>query len=466
MISIGCFFLLASCGGGGGGAVNAGPANVGGGYTLEVSGGTYNDGSGPSGLAVLATLRNKDTLGPGLIDAWQITITGPGITQPLTVSYDDGSSSSYQAWWWEGTNPGGGTYTATATNGTTTLHYNFTINAATTLVRPALTNNGTSISWKAVTGAGSYYYRITDGTGMTLPGYANYINAAPLATSYSFDLPTKMSDGSYLIEVYAQTKDRLDLMIDPSPAPALAAQENISVSTMDLVITNGSPGSYNLSAVGGVLYMGQDKGADQYGLVVWSSLLTNASSGTPPAGDWTLKVTGPGISNSAPIVFTYPKTDAHYVYWDFSTLPLAGTYTVTATSLGSSEKPSAQFTITNATAQLPVATGISVTSDSTNYTVSWNTVSGASSYYVNLWTDVWNASLGQYEYTEVAGAWVNGSTLTALIPKNSLTKGTLYDVYVTACILDMTTAKTLPPPTPTQVNMSDNTYATVSFTAQ
>lgn len=464
MISISCFFLLASCGGGSGsgGAVNTGPANVGGGYTLEVSGGTYNDGSGTNGLAVLTTLRNKDTLGPGLIDAWQITITGPGITQPLTVSYSDGSSSSYSTWWWEGANPESGTYTATATNGTTTLKYNFTINAATTLTRPVLTNNGTSISWDAVPGAGSYYYRITDGTGMTLPGYANYINAAPLAASYSFDLPAVMSDGSYLVEVYAHTKDRLDLMNDPSPAPVLPPQENISISTMDLVIAGGGAGYYNLAAVGGVLYMGKNlSNVDSYGLVIWSSILTG--TGTTPAGDWTITVNGPGIDSSSPIVFTYPKTDSHYVYWDFGTAPASGIYTVTATTTGYSL--STNFTIPNLTAQLPVAT-VYVTPGATSYTVSWNPVTGASSYYVNLWTDVWNATLGRYEYTEVAGAWVNGTTYSALIPKNSLTKGTIYDVYVTACTLDMSDMQVLPPPAPTQVDMSDNTFATVSFTAQ
>jgi hypothetical protein len=269
------------------------------------------------------------------------------------------------------------------------------------------------------------------------------------------------------VEVYAQTKDRLDLMTDPSPAPALALQENISVSSKDLVITNGSAGSYNLSAVGGDLYMGQFAGVDQYGLVVWTSIITNGTPGSSPAADWTITVTGTGITT--PIVFTYPKTDAHYIYWDFGTETkpgVSGTYTVTATSLGSSDTLSAQFTIPVPTVQLPVvdANNITVNLVSSNYTIGWPAVTGASSYYVNLWTDVWNASLGEYEYTEVAGGWM--SSTSALIPKNSLTKGTVYDVYVTACTLDMTTTKVLPLPAPTQVGMSDNTYTAVWFKAQ
>lgn len=444
---------LSSCGGGGSGSSpgGSGKANVGGGYTLEVSGGTYNGGTGTNGLAILATLRDSNGFGPGLTGGWQVTITGPGLAQPLTAAYDDGSSSSFKSWWWQGITPAGGAYTATATNGTATLTYGFSISSGSTLPQPPLTRSGTTVAWNAVTGAGSYYYEVIDGYGAT--AQSGYLNGG--SSTYSFPLAS-LPDGSYSISVYAQTESRVDLMNDSSPMPLLPAQDNISVSSVDAVVSSGSVGSYSLSAAGGTLNMGQSSGVDMYGLTVWSSILT--TGGTPPASDWTVSVTGPGITT--PITFTYPKTDSHYVYWDYGTVPAAGLYTVTATSPDATGTLTAQFTIPAPTAQLPVATGIGVTAGANGYTVSWNPVTGAGSYHVNLWADVGGI------YTEVAGSWVGGSTLSAQIPNAELTKGTLYDVYVTSCTLDMTTATSLPPPAPSQVDMSDNTFAPVSFTAR
>lgn len=63
------------------------PTNIGGGYTLVVSGGTLNDGSGVNGLVVLATLRNSSGAGPGGAAGWKIKITGPGINTALEADY-------------------------------------------------------------------------------------------------------------------------------------------------------------------------------------------------------------------------------------------------------------------------------------------------------------------------------------------------------------------------------------------
>lgn len=459
------FIMLAACGSGGSGSSgssdgtigsdgtvggdNTTPANVGGGFTLLASGGTINDGVGDNGLALLATLRDSSGVGPGLSGGWQITITGPGMTQPLTVSYDDGSPSSYQLWRWESLNPATGIYMVTASNGTITLSSSFTIDSTSSMQRLALTKSGSTLSWSPLSGAGSYYYRVTDGTGSTVA--SGYLNGDPSLTTYFFPLPT-LADGSYLVEVLAHTQSLPLLMNDPSSEPSLPPQENISVSQMGLAIAGGAGGSYDLTAKGGILYLGNDSAnVEQYGLAVWSSILT--STATPPAGDWTVAVTGPEITT--PLTFTYPGTNSHYLYWDFATPPASGNYTVTATAPGYSL--TAGFVIPNQTAQVPVATNITVIPTASNYTISWDIVPGASSYYVNLWATVNGV------YTEIAGEWVNDS---AVVPKGSLTKGVLYDIYVTAATLDMTTMKSLPPPHPAQVDMSDNTYGAVSFTAQ
>src|SRR5574337_353665 len=263
--------LLTACGGGGGGNSGVvfplvGPSNVGGGFTLNVTGGTFNDGSAKSGLVILATLRDNNGNGPAT--PWTLSITGPGFGAPLVVSYDDGSQSSYMTWWWSGVSPQTGTYTATAVHGSTVLVYQFSLKASSTISQPTLTHdaNARTISWSTVSQAGSYYYRVTDGNGINAmtPGY---IDAFPLQSAYTFTYPV-LPPGSYLIQVYAQTTERVALQADTSPSPALAAQENMSLRAIDLPMGAG----HSLNAKGGVLYEGKNpaNNSDTYGLVIWS----------------------------------------------------------------------------------------------------------------------------------------------------------------------------------------------------
>jgi hypothetical protein len=424
------------------------PLNVGGGYTLVVSGGTLNDGSGVTGLTVLATLRDDTGYGPGGAAGWQIEITGPGINSPLVVSYEDGSASSYSTWWWEQLDPQTGTYTATATDGTTTLIYDFTIQAGSNLSQPAANIAGSTVSWNPVAGAGSYYYEVTDGSGVTAA--YGYIESDSLLTQYSFALPDVLPDGSYLVSVYALTADRLALAADSAAWPSLPAQENDSCKTIDFV-QGGTDSGYVLDARGGVLYEGAVSTTDYYGLVIWASILTTTAPETAPAADWAVTVTGPGIAD--PITFTYPKTDSHYIYWDFGVEPASGEYTVSAISSASTTTLSTTFTIANTTSKLPLATGVTGTATSGGgASVTWNSVSGAGSYYVNIWADAGGA------YTEIAGGWVNATS--AIVPSGTLTSGVTYDVYVTACQLDMTDVSSVPLPVSPgiQVDMSDTTF--------
>ena len=445
-----------------GGKKNDSPASSSG-YTFKVSGGTLNDSTDPKGLVVLATLRDSAGNGPGGAAGWQITITGPGIDTPLVVDYDDGSPSSYTTWWWKNIEPKTGTYTASASNDSFTLTGSFTIDPASCLLSTTLSKSGDgTISWPTVTDAGSYYYHLTDGNGTVAD--SGYLSSNQI----SFVLPT-LPDGDYQVEVFAHTKNRLELMTDSSSAPTLPTHENMSVSRLSFPVSGVGSGYY-LNTSGGVLYMGMDTSLDpaanQYGLAVWTSIRAS-TDGTAPAGDWNVTVTGPGINGS--LLFTYPATYSHYLYWDFGSVPGVGLYTVAATN--GSAILTDSFTIPNTISQLPVATGIAAGTASGGYSVTWDEVQGASSYYLNLWTCVGAGSKNTPDgctaggqYAEIAGGWVN--TASAFVQNSTLANGFVYDVYVTASALDMTTTSNTPPPTPgTQVDMSDTTYTYYTFTA-
>ncbi len=462
---------LSGCSGGKGGSMPS-PSNVGGGFTLVASGGTLDDGSGVNGLAVLVTLRDESGNGPAI--PWTLSITGPGFAAPLSISYDDGSPSSYMAWWWDSFDPQPGRYTATATNGATVLTYAFEINTTTiNLSQPTLNKSGSIISWNTVPGAGSYYYEMTDGS-HALPITSGYFESDPLVSQYSFSIPT-LENGSYLVSVYALTNNRFTLSSDSASWPSLPVQNNDSLATIDFV-QGGTGSGYVLDARGGVLYeglysAGSETPADYYGIVIWTSIVTTSTPSTAPAGDWNLTVTGPGITTA--LTFSYPRTDSHYIWWDFGTIPAPGTYTVTATPAAGGSSLIQTFTVPSPTAKLPVATGLSATpSNGGGAALNWNTVAGANSYYVNIWTCVGTGSVNtetgctnEGTYSEIAGGWSNSTSLT--ISNGSLTKGLVYDLYVTASELDMMDMNSVPVPVSpgSQVNMSDTTFTYTTFTA-
>ncbi|HAK61227.1 MAG TPA: hypothetical protein DCO77_12750 [Nitrospiraceae bacterium] len=442
-------FVLNGCGGGGD---DTPPPPEG--YKLTVAGGTLNDGTAPNGLAVLVTLRDSDGRGPGGVAPWSITITGPEGVEFPPIWYDDGSPGSYIAWIWNGVVPKPGTYTAEATDGSTVRTVSFTIDETLIIDPPVLDLGGGTVSWPEVAGAGSYYYQITTVTTsiVTDDGYLD-------ASTLSFDLPA-LPDGSYEINVYAHTKNRFALMNDPTPSPLLPSQENISVASLPLTVT-GSSYNYSLNARGGVMSYSDNAGGYEYGLVIWTSILPGEGV-TPPDLDWTITVTGPGITSWQ---YTYPGSTglfSHYLNWDFFTTPAAGVYTVTATSPAPVETLTDSFTIANVTAQLPITANLQVTPTAGGGAeASWDPVPGAASYYVNLWYD--NLVSGEYE--QIAGGWV--TTPAAVITASTMTPGEVYDLYVTASTMDMTDMLASPPPVPgTQVDMSDNVYDEARFVAQ
>lgn len=77
-------------------------------YALEAIGGTYNDGSGLPGIAVLATLR--DAAGEGPATTWTGTLGDASGTR-AEAAYADPASGSYAALWWPDVPFAASTYT-------------------------------------------------------------------------------------------------------------------------------------------------------------------------------------------------------------------------------------------------------------------------------------------------------------------------------------------------------------------
>ncbi len=443
--SVTLLLFLSSCGGKG----NSTPSNVGGGYTLQVSGGTLNDGSGYNGLVVLATLRDSDGYGP--YQTWTITITGPDIAadNPLMVDYEMGES--YMSWEWYGFEPSSGAYHATATNydESVSVSYDFSITNNSTIARPSpgasTSGNIVNLSWSAVTGASSYYYEVCPPSSTQA---CLYYFTTGLTGTASF---TGLTSGDYLIRVRAYTSDRTSLQ-------SLAAQENVSEYSFSYpVIADPAASGYTLSAAGGILdygLLGPDDAAI-YGLSIWTSIMNN---NTAPSGNWNITVQDP---HGMTINYIYPANVKHYAYWYYGIEPAPGTYNVTATYGGVTK--TATFSIAM-TPQLTLPSGISATPVNTNdRNIAWSALSGAESYYVNIWAEEWNSTAKQWEYNEVFGQWVNGSTTSLVVPAATFTSGTQYDVYVTAHKVDMSSA-TPPGTAPTRADMSEN-YNPVSFIA-
>src|SRR5690242_12818001 len=178
-------------------------------YALQAVGGTYDDGSGVPGVAVLATLR--DAAGAGPDASWTGTLadgTGPR----AQVAYADASPGSYAALWWADLPFASGTYTLALGSADETERATFALSAGPALPVPvpALSADGATLSWAAA-GARSTGCRIANGAGVVR-------DTLGAATSCAVgDLP----DGAYQASALAYSADLGALAADASQEPAL-----------------------------------------------------------------------------------------------------------------------------------------------------------------------------------------------------------------------------------------------------
>lgn len=199
---------------------------------------------------------------------------------------------------------------------------------------------------------------------------------------------------------------------------------------------------YTLEASGGTL----NDGSGTKGLVVLVTL--RDSQGWGPSLPWTIKITGPGISTSAPLSIEYQDgRPGSFMLWEWSAFdPLSGSYRATATNFDGSVTIHYDFKV-SATSSLARPTPYTSSSGG-NITLSWPSVSGAKSY--------------TYEVFPPGGATsVFGCITTNSVNLGALTNGD-YLVLVKAYsaeLLGLDASRSASPTLPSMSNVSEYVFS-------
>jgi len=398
-------------------------------YALQAVGGAYDDGSGLRGTALLATLR--DAAGAGPAASWNGTLSdGSGLLAPLT--YADGSTGSYAATWWPGLSFSPGAYGLDLRSGAGTAHSSFTMVEATPLAvpRPALSADGTTLSWGSVPGATSFECRIS-AAGVLVRSAAGAISSCTVG-----DLP----DGTYQASLLASSTDLAAVAADHAQRPALPGRFDVSEGRLSFLRSGAAP-PVVLAAAGGAI----DFGLGERTFAVWLSIL--GADGTPSPVAWAVSITGPGLPGLTPLALTYPGNFSSLLSWSYDQPAEPGTYLLTATSVAGTI--STAFSV-GAPAALDIPTGVTATDGAQGSAdMDWTPVAGARSYLVGVWQGA----------AFVTSQWV--ASPPAAFPQGTFTAGQIYDVYVAATDADMVGGAR-----PTQVAVAENTLTAAGFVAR
>ncbi len=405
-------------------------------YSMQARGGTYVDGTGRLGLAVLATIRDEDGVGPS--DGWTGSLTGPAGPVGGSITYSASGAGSWFATWWPEEPPFEGGYRLEMSPaGGGGLSAVFDVGSGTGIAppQPSLADDGASLSWNAVPGAAAYECRVYGEAGVALRW---------LGTATNCDL-SALSAGSYTASVLAYSAELAAIAASASQRPALPVRLDVSEARLALSRTDGSPPGATLGVAGGAFHDGTSWPGR--GLAVWVSILN--PDATPTALPWTIDVVGPGLTATAPMRFTYPANFSRIMVWSADVPATQGSYGLVArSSAGSLARP---FTI-GTIPSLDAPTGIVATAGSQgSASVEWSAVSGAASYLVT----VRNRVSGGY----AASQWVAGTT--ASFPAGMFVPDETYDVLVAATDADMVGGAP-----PTQFAITENTYQPVGFVAR
>ncbi|WP_242394267.1 hypothetical protein [Anaeromyxobacter oryzisoli] len=179
-----------------------------------------------------------------------------------------------------------------------------------------------------------------------------------------------------------------------------------------------------------------------------------APDGAGPTDTWDLRITGPGLPDSAPLLTVYPSGFPRIALWSYAVLPDRGAYRVDATARGGSGALAVVFVIGEPEI-LEAPTGVTAAGAAQGGAdVTWNAVPGALAYFASLYTHPTQQDPISHF---VSGQWSSGTA--AAFPPGSISPGVAYDAYVTASSADVASGSTVP----TRISASENAYAPVAF---
>lgn len=400
---------------------------------LQARVGTYSDGSGTEGLALLTTLR--DARGAMPEGTWTLTLGDLDGALGLPFELPAGTEGGVATFWWpdRGFHPLA-SYTVKAAQAGVGVASASAQASAPPLALPQveLTPDGTALTWPAVPLAEGYACRVYAGEALQLsttsrePGCA--LGALP--------------PGAYRASVLALNVDLAALRESTAPEPSLPSEFHVSEGRLAFTRATAGAPALTAQAAGGALFYG----SQQPGLALWLSL--KGANGTPLAAPWQVEILGPGLSSDAPLRLTYPADVARLLVWSYELPATPGRYTLSAVS--GANAVSAVFSV-GTPAALPAPAGVQVTPGASGAaTVRWGAASGARAYYASAY----RTATGDF----VGGLWV--TTTDARFPSGTFAPGQTYDVYVAATNADLSAAQP-----PTGLAVSENTYLPTSFTA-
>lgn len=399
-------------------------------YALQARGGTYQDGSGRLGLAVLATMRDAAGEGPGGPWAGTLSDGGGALAAPV---YPGGG---YAAWWWPEIAPRDGErYRLSLSDGQAQTAAAFGVSTAAILPlpEPALAADASRIDWPPVTGAASYACRIFEGGAVVLEAQGS----AP-----GCDLGS-LPPGGYAASILAFNADLAALAASRDPLPPLPPQFNVSEARLGFVRPEAGAPATTVLAAGGAF----DFGTSTRGLALWLSI--RQADGAPTAVAWTASVTGPPISPASPATFTYHANFPRQMVWSYDIPAIPGVYALTAAS--GAGAVATTFAVGDPPWLPFVVDAAAVAGSQGSASVDWTPVAGARAYLVEVWDSLLGAS--------AASQWVLAPP--AQFPKDTFVAGTAYQAYVAATDADMSGATV-----PLQVSVSEYPYLSAGFVAE
>lgn len=150
------YSALLACGGGGDNRSQP--------FALQATGGIYDDGSGRTGVAVLATLRDANGSGPR--GEWTGTLSD-GSGPRASFAYGDSSVGSVVARWWPdvGFADGDDRLALAGAGGSASADVPLRVAGALGVPQVHVSADGTSLVWDPIAGAAAYACTITDGAG-------------------------------------------------------------------------------------------------------------------------------------------------------------------------------------------------------------------------------------------------------------------------------------------------------------